>query len=89
MDSPRPSEYSLPLRRGFSVAVMSCVHKGAALPNSPLSNGAEGALVTLAFPSCHLECHVPEESPFDFLPPKLNSRKMLTAAFEAADNFRG
>ena len=40
----------------------------------------------LAFLSCHLECHVPEESPSDFL---IDLRKMLTAVFEAAVSFRG
>ena len=88
--APGPSEYSLPRRRGFSVAVMRCCAQGGSTSEFPtFSNGAEGALVTLAFLSCHLECHVPEESPFDFLPRKLDLRKMLTAAFEAAVNFRG
>ena len=36
LDSPKPSEHSLPHSRGFSVAVMRCVHKAAALPHSPL-----------------------------------------------------
>ena len=34
--APKPSEHSLPRSRGFSVAVMRCVHKVAALPHSPL-----------------------------------------------------
>ena len=62
--APGPSEHSLPCSRGFSVAVTRCVHKAAALLHFPtLFNGAEGALVKLAFLSCHLECHVPEKSP--------------------------
>ena len=95
--APRPSEHSLPCSRGFSVAVMRCVHKVAALLHFPtLFNGAEGALVKLAFLSCHLECHVPEESPRAsvvwLLPPDTslttNVDPCQISVFEAAVIFR-
>ena len=58
--SPPPCE----LEDFGQVVVTENVHKVAALLHFPtLFNGAEGALVKLAFLSCHLECHVPEKSP--------------------------